>query len=119
VLEKDRQDVSRKRQVFARVGDPRREVKMARGIVKSAAPGTSKPPPGAKSAAPGPSKPLPAVSVPERRPVSPSCTAETEVGGAEVSMDISVDDFLVGGDPMFDAHAGWGLVGDLFDETMV
>jgi hypothetical protein len=60
-MEKDRQDTSRKRQTFARVGDPRLEVKMARGIVKSAAPGTSKPPLGAKSAAPGPSKPPPAV----------------------------------------------------------
>jgi hypothetical protein len=37
VMEKDRQDASRKRRVFARVGDPRREVKMAWGIVKSAA----------------------------------------------------------------------------------
>jgi hypothetical protein len=60
-MEKDRQDASRKRQAFARVGDPRRKVKMARGIVKSVAPGTSKPLLGAKSAALGPSKPLPAV----------------------------------------------------------
>jgi hypothetical protein len=29
VMEKDRQDVSQKRRAFARVGDPRREVKMA------------------------------------------------------------------------------------------
>jgi hypothetical protein len=36
------------------------------------------------------------------------------VGGAEVSMDISVDDFLVGGVPMFDAHIGRGLVGEFF-----
>jgi hypothetical protein len=61
VMEKDRQDTSWKRQAFARVGDPRREVKMARGIAKSAAPGTSKPPLGAKSAAPDPNKPLPNV----------------------------------------------------------
>jgi hypothetical protein len=54
VMEKDRQDVLRKRRAFARVGDPRREVKMARGIAKSTAPGTSKPPLGAKSAAPAP-----------------------------------------------------------------
>jgi hypothetical protein len=60
VMEKDCQDASRKRRVFARVGDPRREVKMARGTAKSVAPCTSKPPLGAKSAAPGPSKPLPA-----------------------------------------------------------
>jgi hypothetical protein len=31
VMEKDRQDASWKRRAFARVGDPRREVKMARG----------------------------------------------------------------------------------------
>jgi hypothetical protein len=54
VMEKDRQDASRKHRAFTRVGDPHREVKMARGIAKSVAPGTSKPPPGAKSAAPAP-----------------------------------------------------------------
>jgi hypothetical protein len=114
VMEKDCQDASQKRRAFARVGDPRRKVKMARGIAKSAAPGTSKPPLGAKSAAPGPSKSLPVVPVTEQRPASPPRTAETEVGGAEVSMDISVDDFLVGGVPMFDAHIGRGLVGEYF-----
>jgi hypothetical protein len=71
VMEKDCQDASRKRRAFARVGDPRREVKMARGIAKCVAPGTSKPPLGAKSVAPGPSKPLSAVLVLERRPASP------------------------------------------------
>jgi hypothetical protein len=97
VMEKDRPDSSQKHRAFVRVGDPRREVKMARGIAKSAAPGTSKPPLGTKSAAPGPSKLLPAMPAQERRPPSPPCTAETEVGGAEVSMDISMDDYLVGG----------------------
>jgi hypothetical protein len=53
-MEKDRQDASQKRRAFARVGDSRREVKMARGVAKSIAPGTCKPPPGVKSAAPGP-----------------------------------------------------------------
>jgi hypothetical protein len=119
VMEKDRQDASRKRRAFARVEDPRHEVKMARGIVKSAAPGTSKPPLGAKSAAPDPSKPLPAVPAQERRPPSPPRTAETEVGGAEVSMDISVDDYLVGGVAMFDAHTGRGPVGEFFLELGV
>jgi hypothetical protein len=65
VMEKDRQDASQKRRAFARVGDPRSEVKMAWGIAKSAAPGTSKPPLGTKSAALGPSKPLPAVPAQE------------------------------------------------------
>jgi hypothetical protein len=54
VMEKDHQDASRKCRAFARVGDPRREVKKARGIAKSAAPGTSKPLLGAKSATPAP-----------------------------------------------------------------
>jgi hypothetical protein len=124
VLEKDHQDASQKRRAFVRVGDPRREVKMARGIAKSAAPGSSMPSLGAKSAAPGPSKPLPTVPTQERRPPSPLHTAEMEVGGAEVSMDISVDDYLVGGDTMFDAHTGQGPFGEffwdwVFDDTMV
>jgi hypothetical protein len=113
-MEKDRQDESRKHRVFARVGDLRREVKMARGITKSTAPGTSKPPLGAKSVAPGPSKPLPVVPVQERRPPSPPCAAETEAGRAEASMDISVDDYLLGGVLIFDAHTGRGLIGEVF-----
>jgi hypothetical protein len=36
------------------------------------------------------------------------------VGGAEVSMDISVEDYIVGGIAMFDAHIGWGPVGEFF-----
>jgi hypothetical protein len=71
VMEKNRQDALRKRRAFVRVGDPRHEVKMARGTVKSSAPGTSKPPSGAKSIAPGPSKRLPTAPVQERRPPSP------------------------------------------------
>jgi hypothetical protein len=114
VMEKDRQDASRKRQAFARVGDPHRKVKMARGIAKSVAPGTSKPPLGAKIIAPGPSKPLPTVPAQERRPPSPPRPAEMELGGAEVSMYIFVDDYLVGGVAMFDAHTGRGPVGEFF-----
>jgi hypothetical protein len=124
VMEKDRQDAAQKRRAFARVGDPRREVKMAWGVAKSATPDTSKPPLGANSTAPDLSKPLPVVPAQERRPPSPPRTAETEVGGAEVSMYISVDDYLVGGVAMFDAHTGRGPVGEffwnwVFDETMV
>jgi hypothetical protein len=37
-----------------------------------------------------------------------------EVGGAEVSMDISVDDYLMGGIAMFDAHTGQGPIGEFF-----
>ena len=77
-------------------------------------PGTSKPPLGAKSAAPGPSKLLPAVSMQERRPPLPPRADETEAGRAEASMDISVDDYLLGGVSIFDAHTGWGLVGEFF-----
>jgi hypothetical protein len=82
--------------------------------VKSTAPGTSKPPLGTKSAAPSPSKPLPVVPVQERRPPSPPRDAETEAGRATTSMDISVDDYLLGGVSIFDAHTGWGLVGEFF-----
>jgi hypothetical protein len=114
VMEKDHQDASRKHRAFARVRDPRCKVKMARGIAKSAAPGTSKPPLGVKSAAPGPSKPLPAVVPHEQRPPSPPRTAKTEVGGAKVFMDISVEDYLVGEVAIFDAHTGRGPVGEFF-----
>jgi hypothetical protein len=91
---------------------------MAQGIAKSTAPNTSKPPLGAKSAAPGPSKPLPAMPAQERRPPSPPCSAKTEVG-------ISVEDYLVGGVAIFDAHIERGPIGEffyrvwVFDETMV
>jgi hypothetical protein len=114
VMEKDRQDASRKRRAFARVGDPCHEVKMARGVAKSTAPCTSKPPLGAKSAAPSPSKPLPAVFVQEQRPPSPSRAAEAEVGKVGASMDISVEDYLLGDVSIFDAHTGQGLVGEIF-----
>jgi hypothetical protein len=114
VMEKDRQDASRKRRAFARVKDPRREVKMARGVAKSAAPVTCKPPLGVKSTAPDPSKPLPVVPVQEQRLSSSPRTAETKAGRAEASMDISMDDYLLGGVSIFDAHIGRGLVGEFF-----
>jgi hypothetical protein len=50
------------------------------------------------------------------------------VGGAEVSMDISMEDYLVSGVAIFDAHIGWGPVGEfnvflngvwVFEVTMV
>jgi hypothetical protein len=126
VMEKDRQDARRKHRAFARAGDPRREVKMAWGSAKSTAPGSSKPSLGVKSAAPGPSKPLSAVPAQERRPPSPPRTTETGVGGAEVSMDVSVEYYLVIGVVIFYAHTGRGPVGEfffngvwVFDVTMV
>jgi hypothetical protein len=67
-----------------------------------------------KSAAPGPSTLLPVVPTQERRPPSPPRTAETGVGGAEVSMDIFVEDYLVSGVAIFDAHTGRGPVGEFF-----
>jgi hypothetical protein len=126
VMDKDRQDAKRKRQTFTRVRDPSREVKRARGIVKSAAPGSSKPPPAAKPAVPGPSKsssgardvasgsskPASAEPMKERGPPSPLRTAEAAAGGADLAMDICVDDYRVGGVMMFDAHMGRGLVGE-------
>jgi hypothetical protein len=44
VMEKDHQDAPWKRRAFARVGDPRREDKMARASAKPAAPDASMPP---------------------------------------------------------------------------
>jgi hypothetical protein len=57
MMDKDRQDATRKRRAFTRVGDPSREVKKGWGIAKSIAPSSSKPLPAAKPAAPGSSKP--------------------------------------------------------------
>jgi hypothetical protein len=123
VMDKDRQDTTRKRRAFTRVGDPSREAKKARGLTKSAAPGSSKPPPVAKPVALGPSKPLPGAQLAspgsgkptpieaaeERRPSTPPRTAEVDV-----SMDVCVEDYLVGGVMMFDTRIGRGLVGEFF-----
>jgi hypothetical protein len=103
-MEKDCQDASWKRWAFARIGDLRREVKMARASTKTAAPGVSMPPP----VAPGPSAPLPALPTQERRRVLPTHAAEAVVGGAEVSLDISVGNYTMGGVTIFDAHTGRG-----------
>jgi hypothetical protein len=37
-----------------------------------------------------------------------------EVGGAEFSMDIFVEDYLMSGVAIFDAHTGRGPVGEFF-----
>jgi hypothetical protein len=125
-MDKDRQDAARKRQAFTRVEDPSREVKRARGSAKYAAPGSSKPPlatkpavfgpskssSGARVVAAGSSKPPSAESTKERGPPSPLRTAEAAAGGADLAMDICVDDYLVGGVMIFDAHTGRGLVGE-------
>jgi hypothetical protein len=58
--------------------------------------------------------PLPVVPTQERRPPSPPRAAETMVGGAEVSMDISVEDYLVSGVAIFDAHTRRGPVSEFF-----
>jgi hypothetical protein len=50
----------------------------------------------------------------ERRSPSPVRTNEAAAGGADLDMDIYVDDFRVGGVMMFDAHMGRGLVGEFF-----
>jgi hypothetical protein len=129
VMDKDRQDVARKRRAFTRVGDPSREVKRARGGAKSTAPGSSsKPPLVVKPAVPGPSKssagaravasgvgkPPSAEPTKERRPPSPVRTDEAAAGGADFDTDICVEDYRVGGVMMFDAHTGQGLVGEFF-----
>jgi hypothetical protein len=110
VMEKDRQDAARKRRAVTRVGDPFREAKKARGGAKSAAPGSSKPPPAAKPAAPGPSKSSAgawaaasgAGKLPSAEPVKerrPPLSARTDVAAARVAdfdTDICVGDYLVG-----------------------
>jgi hypothetical protein len=83
---------------------------MARVSVKPTTPGSSKPPPGAPDAC----IPLPNVPTQERRPPSPARAAETAIGGAEVSMDFSLEDYLVSGVAIFDAHTGRGPVGEFF-----
>jgi hypothetical protein len=98
VMEKDRQDAPRKRWAFARLADLRREAKMARPSAKPAAPGASMPPPIAPTH--------------EQRLPSPPRAAEAAVAGAEASMDIFVDDYLVGGVAMFDAHTGLAPAGE-------
>ena len=41
-------------------------------------------------------------------------TDEAVAGGADLDMDIYVDDYRIGGVMMFDAHTGRGLVGEFF-----
>jgi hypothetical protein len=65
VMEKDRQDTPRKRRAFARVGDMRRKVKMARASAKPTAPDAGMPPP--------------SVPTHERRLPSPPRAAEAAV----------------------------------------
>jgi hypothetical protein len=99
-MEKDRQDALRKRRAYARLADPRHKAKMER--------------PSAKPTATGASMPPPAVPTIERRPPSPPRAAEATVAGAEVSMELSVDDYFVGGVTMFDAHTGLAPTGEFF-----
>jgi hypothetical protein len=112
VMEKDRQDVPRKPRAFARVCDPRREVKMARASVKSATLRASMPPP----AASGPSAPLPALPTQERRRVSPTHAVEAAV--AEVSLDISVGDYTMGGVAIFEPTLGGDLPVSFFGRSL-
>jgi hypothetical protein len=104
VMERDHQDAAQKRRAVVRIADPMREAKKARGSVKAAASGGSKPVPAAKPAAPGHgkasastkvvasggSKPPPGGVVKGRRPLSPARRI------ADFGTDINVDDYLVG-----------------------
>jgi hypothetical protein len=111
VMGRDRQDAARKRRVITRVGDPFREAKKAReGGAKSAAPGSSKPPPAAKPTTPGPSKSVAGARVvasgasklpsaeatKEQRPPSPSRTNMAVARVANFDTDIFMGDYLVG-----------------------
>jgi hypothetical protein len=62
----------------------------------------------------GSGKPPSAEPTRERRPPSPVRADEAVVGGANLDMDICVEDYRVGGVMMFDAHTGRGLVGEFF-----
>jgi hypothetical protein len=104
VMERDRQDAAQKRRAVVRIADPMCEAKKARGSVKAATSGSSKPVPAAKLAAAGHSKasasakaaafggskPPPCGPVKERRPPSPARRV------ADFGTDISVDDYFVG-----------------------
>jgi hypothetical protein len=100
VMEKDHQDAPWKRRAYARLADPRREAMVARPSAKPAASSSSMPPPAAPTS--------------ERRPPSPVHATKTAVAGAEVSMELSVDDYLVGGVAMFDAQTGLAPAGEFF-----
>eukprot|EP00267_Zea_mays_P029898 XP_008660980.1 uncharacterized protein LOC103640113 [Zea mays] len=105
VMEKDRQDAVRKCRAVTRVGDPFREAKKAWGGAKSAAPGSSKPPPATKPAAPEPSNSsagagaaaaaadkLPSAEpAKERRPLSPVHTVTAAARVADFDTDIWSD----------------------------
>jgi hypothetical protein len=109
VMEKDRQDAVRKCRAVTRVGDPFREAKKAWGGAKSAAPGSSKPPPATKPAAPEPSNSsagagaaaaaadkLPSAEpAKERRPLSPVHTVTAAARVADFDTDICMGDYLV------------------------
>jgi hypothetical protein len=110
VMEKDRQDATQKRQAVVRITDPMREAKKARGSVKAAAPGSSKPLPAAKlatlghskasasakAAASGASKPPPSGPMKGRRLPSPARTDRAAARVADFDTDISVADYFVG-----------------------
>jgi hypothetical protein len=55
----------------------------------------------------------PAAPTHERRPPSPPRVAEATVAVAEVSTEHSVDNYLVGGVAMFDAHTGLAPAGEI------
>jgi hypothetical protein len=109
-MEKDHQDAARKCRAVTRVGDPFREAKKARGGTKSAAIGSSKPPPAAKLDTPGPSKSSAGVRAAAsgagkppsiepakgRRPPSPARTDMAAARVADFDMNICMGDYLVG-----------------------
>ena len=110
VMEKDRQDAAQKRRAVVRIGDPLHEAKKARGSVKAAALGSSKPMPTAKLAATGhnkasasakaaassASKPPPGGPVKERRLPSQARTDGAVARVADFDTDICLGDYLVG-----------------------
>jgi hypothetical protein len=104
VMNKDRQDAAQKRWAVVRTADPTREAKRARGSMKAAASGSSKPVAPAKVAAPGPNKASASVkaaaSCGGRPPLGePTKGQELPSPGRRVAgfgTNISVEDYLVG-----------------------
>jgi hypothetical protein len=100
VMDKDRQEVLRKtRKASLRLVDPRRDAKMSCPSMKGAAPAAVMPPTMTTPVAP------------EKLSSSSRAVeaAVSETGGT--SQELSIDDFLVGGITMFDAHTGLSPVG--------
>jgi hypothetical protein len=103
VMNKDRQDATRKRRAVITIADPRHEAKRARGSAKAAAPGSSQSMPAAKPAAPGSDKSSSSAKIAtaggtKPPPVEAAKVRELPSPGkrvADFGTNISVEDYFV------------------------